>query len=111
MGSLTALTRTLVPCASPCNSWHFDLSEDTDGLRSWSALASPAPAHSPALLAEVQALLAQLTQQLGAPGPVDDGHAWDMALDTEVTHERTTVSLHLTGGAALDECLSPWISP
>lgn len=88
----------------------FDLTEDTDGLRSWSALASPQPAHSPALLTEVQALLEDLTQQLGAPGPVDEGHAWDMALDIAHDDGRTTVSLDLSGGDALADGLHPWVS-
>lgn len=87
----------------------FDLSEDFDGLRSWSALASPTAMHSAALQSEVQALLQDLTQQLGAPGPLDEGHLWDMALDTAEEAGRLTVDLHLTGAQALDDRLSAWL--
>ena len=115
MGGFTEITAKIHEHCFPFFSMplmflEFDLSEDDHGLRTWSALAAPASVHTPALLQEVQTLIEDLTRQLGAAGPVDEGHAWDMALDTEVAHERTTVSLHLTGGDALDECLSPWIS-
>jgi hypothetical protein len=93
---------------SPLQFLDFDLSEDAHGLRSWCALASPLPAHGPALQAEVQALLHDLTQHLGDAGPVDEGHAWDVALDTDHDNGRTTVSLHLSGGDALAECLTAW---
>lgn len=86
----------------------FDPSEDNDGLLCWSALASPQPVHGPALLAEVQALLDDLTKALGAAGPVDEGHDWDMALDIHTEQGRTTVSLHLTGRDGLAEHLKPW---
>jgi hypothetical protein len=86
----------------------FDPSEDADGLRSWSALAAPAAVHGPALLSEVHELLDDLTHHLGAAGPVDEGHAWDMALDTHTGDGRTTVSLHLTGSDALADRLSHW---
>jgi hypothetical protein len=93
----------------PLTYLEFDLSEDTQGLLSWSALACPAAEHTPALHREVQALIEDLTRQLGAAGPVDEGHAWDMALDIGREADRTTVSLHLSGGDALAECLNRWI--
>lgn len=86
----------------------FDWSEDTQGLCSWSALASPAPLHTAGLLDEVQALIEDLTRHLGAPGPVDEGHAWDMALDTTMEAGRTMVSLHLSGNDALADRLAWW---
>lgn len=86
----------------------FDLSEDPEGLRSWGALASPAAAHAHALQQEVQVLLDDLTRHLGAPGPVDEGHLWDLALDIETEADCTTVSLHLSGGDALAERLACW---
>lgn len=89
----------------------FDPSEDGHGLLSWSALASPLSVQGPALLAEVQALLHDLTSALGAAGPVDDGHAWDMALDIHAEQGRTTVSLHLSGHDALAERLRQWTPP
>ena len=93
----------------PLKFLEFDLSEDTQGLLSWSALACPAAEHTPALHREVQALIEDLTRQLGAAGPVDEGHAWDMALDIGREADRTAVSLHLSGGEALAECLNRWI--
>ena len=97
----------------------FDLSEDADGLRTWDALASPPATHTPALLAEVHALLAHLQGHLGPSGPLDDGHGWDMdlqlhdasgrplALDTPgLDGQRITLALSLGGGSPLAECLS-----
>ncbi len=95
----------------PLTFLEFDLSEDTAGLRTWSALAAPGSVHTKALHDEVQRLLEDLTRQLGTPGPLDEGHPWDVALDTETEQDRVTVSLHLTGGEALAECLNPWIGP
>ncbi len=86
----------------------FDVCEDTDGLHSWSALASPSAAHTQALEAEVQTLIDDLRAHLGAPGPLDDGHAWDMELNSGVEHARLTISLHLTGSEALQERLHLW---
>ncbi len=97
----------------------FDLSEDTDGLRTWDALASPAATHTADLLAETQALLLHLQRHLGPPGPIDDGHLWDLdlqlhdeadrpcALDAAVAPStRLTLALSLTGSGALAEWLS-----
>lgn len=97
----------------------FDLSEDTDGLRTWDALASPGAAHTRALLAEVRALTEHLQQALGASGPIDEGHAWDMDLQIHddqgqplplQTHTppsgRITLALSLSGGAELATRLS-----
>jgi hypothetical protein len=93
----------------PLTYLEFDRSEDIQGLVSWSALACPAAEHTPALHREVQALIEDLTRLLGAAGPVDEGHAWDMALDIGLEADRTAVSLHLSGGGALTECLNRWI--
>ena len=99
----------------------FDLSEDTDGLRTWDALASPGAAHTGTLLAEVHALTQHLTQQLGTPGPLDEGHVWDMDLQihddqgqpclvqaTPCPEGRITLALSLSGGAELAACLSAY---
>lgn len=92
----------------------FDLSEDTDGLRTWDALASPTAVHTAALLAEAEDLVQHLTQTLGPAGPLDEGHQWDM--DLQIHDEegrpvplqggtqpegRITLALSLSGGAAL----------
>ena len=89
----------------------FDLSEDSDGLCSWSALACPAATHSAALRQEVQRLLADLQRQLGEPGPLDEGHSWDMALDSQQLGERLSIGLDLSGGPALADVLSRWTNP
>lgn len=102
----------------PLQFLEFDLSEDTEGLRTWDALASPSAAHTTALLAEVQALLRHLQQHLGPSGALDDGHGWDM--DLQIQDEtgqhlslnaaqpcgRITLSLSLSGSAALADRLS-----
>ena len=86
----------------------FDVCEDTSGLQSWSALASPTATHSQALQAEVQTLIDDLRSHLGAPGPLDEGHTWDMELNSDVENSRLTISLHLTGSEALQERLHLW---
>lgn len=58
----------------------FDGSETDDGTCSWDALASPGPAHSQRLLDEASALLQHLRDRYGPPGPLDEGHAWDVDL-------------------------------
>lgn len=101
----------------------FDLSEDTEGLHTWDALASPGVAHTGPLLAEVQALTQHLAQQLGAPGPVDEGHAWDMDLQihddqgqtcaleaTAPPQGRITLALTLSGGPDLAASLSAFVA-
>lgn len=86
----------------------FEHCEDGDGLRSWSALAAPAPHHLPALEAQVQALLDALAAELGEPGPLDNGHLWDMALSRGDDAGRICLSLHLSGGQALAAQLQCW---
>ncbi|MFM7026449.1 MAG: hypothetical protein ACKOWC_10385 [Limnohabitans sp.] len=101
----------------------FDLSEDTSGLRTWDALASPGAVHSAALLQETEALLQHLVQELGPAGPVDEGHRWDMDLQIQdATGQsldltastpatgRITLALSLSGQAELARCLSHWIA-
>ncbi len=97
----------------------FDLSEDTDGLRTWDALASPAAMHTAALLTEARALLQHLQQRLGPSGPIDNGHVWDLDVqlhdeagrllsleDSPIPSTRITLALSLTGSETLAECLS-----
>jgi hypothetical protein len=110
----------------------FDYSEDEHGLGCWDALASPAPAHGAALLAEVAELLSALRAQHGAPGPVDEGHGWDCDLQAQAgsngpmhlewhgspvrwmpaysaaENQRITLSLSLTGNAAFAHDLNLW---
>ena len=108
----------------------FDQSEDAHGTVTWDALASPAPAHNAALLAEVARLLDQLHAMHGAPGPLEESHVWDCDLQIRLedgtrldwhwhtqrlqyscaqvpmdTPSRLTLSLCLTGGPALAHTL------
>ena len=105
----------------PSQFLEFDLAEDGDGGLSASALASPAPPHTHALVAEVQALLQALHAELGPPGPLDAGHDWDLELQIEgeggepiaweaaaAPSGRIQLSLDLAGGEALRQCLQGW---
>ncbi len=107
----------------PSQFLEFDFAEDGDGGLSASALASPAPPHTPTLIAEVQALLQALTAELGPPGPLDEGHGWDLELQIEgeggepIAWEATAaaalpgriqLSLDLAGGEALRQALHGW---
>ena len=104
----------------------FDESEDGDGGFSASALASPAPTHTPALIAEVRSVLNALHRALGEPGPLDEGHTWDLQLQIETSTgqtlwwqelphpmpiDRLTLSLHLAGGGDLRQLLDTWTAP
>ena len=111
----------------PLQYLEFDIGEDSDGWTSASALACPAPQHLAALHAEVQALLHSLHRALGKPGPLDEGHRWDLdlqidnadgqrlTLDALATawpgQERCTLSLHLAGGGDLHNLLHTWMNP
>ena len=107
----------------PLEFLEFDLSQDTDGLCSWDALASPAARHTPELLVEVRELIEQLHQPLGPAGPVADGHQWDMdlqihdeqghpvALESLAHPLRVTLALSLTGDNALSAELASRMRP
>lgn len=93
----------------------FDLGETTDGVHTLEALASVQAAHRLALAAEVEAVLTWCrTRFPNGPGPLDEGHDWDMACDWTVDgggdHEGAqawhTVGLTLTGPAAFAEALT-----
>ena len=105
---LVSCVPATMPAMPTLHYLEFDEQLDTSGLRSWSALASPAAGHASALQTEVRELLADLTHRLGEPGPVDEGHLWDMALQTQQDADRITLSLDLTGTDALAACLSDW---
>ena len=84
-------------------------------------MASPVAHYSLELLTEVSRLLQGLAAQLGPPGPLDEGHLWDM--DLQIRDERgkvvcleappqdlgrVTLALSLSGRAPLwailDDC-------
>ncbi len=59
----------------------FDVTEDTEGVVCWDALACPEPGHNPDLLHEVAQVLVwawRFTAQ--EPGPIEDGADWDYDL-------------------------------
>ena len=107
------------PLPMPLQFLEFDRSEDNEGLYCWDAVASPAPHHNHALLAEVQGVLARLHKALGPAGPLDEGHAWDVDLQIHgaqnqpltadaaaVCAHRLTLSLCLSGSEALADLLA-----
>lgn len=67
----------------------FELSEDADGVTTYDAMASVAAAKLAAVHAEVEQVLrwAHAAFPQG-PGPLDEGHAWD--LDLQGQQEFTT---------------------
>ncbi len=59
----------------------FDYTEDDDGHGSFDAMAAVPPAQWPALLAEVQQVLAwALGEFPGGRGPLEEGGQWDCEL-------------------------------
>lgn len=61
----------------------FDTSDDGEGLTSLDAMAYAKAAQWPALAAEVTQLLAWCSDAFGAPGSLDEGHAWDLDLQLQ----------------------------
>lgn len=60
---------------------HFDLSDDSDGLLTFDAMASATPQHLPALHDELARVLGWAHAQFGpVRGPVEDGGLWDFEL-------------------------------
>lgn len=61
----------------------FDYSEDDEGTGTWDAMASVAPGHLPALIGELEQVLAWAHQVFpGRRGPIDEGGDWDFDLQT-----------------------------
>jgi hypothetical protein len=111
----------------------FDLNEDAHGTLCWDALASPAPVHNAALLAEVSGLLDRLHALHGAPGPLDEGHGWDCDLQVQTANaaplawdwqgerlawsspaplnSRLSLGLCLSGGPDLAHTLAQEVTP
>ncbi len=76
----------------------FDASDDGEGTGSWEAMASVRAADVPAVLAEVQAVLAAAERHAPGPrGPLDEDGVWDAALDQHSDGDWTTVTLTITG--------------
>ncbi len=77
----------------------FDASDDGEGTGSWEAMASVRATDLPAVLAEVQAVLAAAERRAPGPrGPLDDGGVWDADVQQHSDGgDWTTVTLTLTG--------------
>jgi hypothetical protein len=58
----------------------FDFSEDADGQGTFDAMASAEPGRLAALEAEIVQVLQWAHLEFGAPAPLEDGGAWDYAL-------------------------------
>lgn len=62
----------------------FDHSEDTEGVFTFDAMASVAPAHLPAVLAEIERVLAWAFAHFpGSRGLLDEGMQWDFDLQSQ----------------------------
>jgi hypothetical protein len=67
----------------------FDLSEGDDGVSTLEAMASTPPGVQPAVMVEVDSVLAWAREQFPhSHGPVDEGHDWDHDLQVSVEGER-----------------------
>ena len=76
----------------------FDASDDGHGTGTWDAMASVRAADLPAVLAEVQQVLAAAERHSPGPrGPLDDGDTWDAEQQVQTDGDWTTVTLTLTG--------------
>jgi hypothetical protein len=76
----------------------FDASDDGADTGTWEAMASVRAADLPAVLAEVQQVLAAAKRHSPGPrGPLDEGGAWDVEQHVQTDGDWTTVTLTLTG--------------
>ena len=84
----------------------FDASDDGADTGTWEAMASVRAADLPAVLAEVQQVLAAAGRHSPGPrGPLDEGGAWDADTQIDADGEWHTVTLTLTGPWAWGEAL------
>lgn len=76
----------------------FDAADDGEGTGSWEAVASVRRADLPAVMAEVEAVLALAQREAPGPrGPLDEGGAWDADQQVQADGGWTTVTLTITG--------------
>ena len=76
----------------------FDASDDGEGTGAWEAMASVRAGDLPAVMAEVEAVLAFATAHESGPrGPLDEGGSWDVDQQTTQDGDWHTVTLTLTG--------------
>jgi hypothetical protein len=76
----------------------FDASDDGADTGTWEAMASVRAADLPAVLAEVQQVLAAAAHNSPGPrGALDEGGVWDAEQHAQTDGDWTTVTLTLTG--------------
>lgn len=76
----------------------FDAADDGEGTGSWEAVASVRRTELPAVMAEVDAVLARAQREAPGPrGPLDEGGAWDADTQVQEDGDWTEVTLTLTG--------------
>ena len=77
----------------------FDFSDDGEGLGTFDAMASAAPAQLPALQAEVLRVLEWAQREFpGGPAPLDEGGDWDCELQG-VQETATALDVRYDAGA------------
>ncbi len=90
----------------------FDASDDGEGNGSWEAMASVRPLQLPAVLAEVQAVLAWAAANSPGPrGPLDAGGVWDADQHTQAEGDWTTMTFTLVGPWAWGEAMLARFTP
>lgn len=90
----------------------FDPSDDGEGTGTWEAVASVRVPQLPAVLEEVQSVLAWAEAHAPGPrGPLDEGGEWDADQHTQTEGEWTTVSFTLVGPCAWGETLLAQLMP
>lgn len=76
----------------------FEAADDGEGTGSWEAVASVRRTELPAVMAEVDAVLARAQREAPGPrGPLDEGGAWDADTQVQEDGDWTEVTLTLTG--------------
>lgn len=76
----------------------FEACDDGEGTGTWDAMAGVRAEHLPAVMKEVEAVLAWAEAHSPGPrGPLDEGGAWDADQQVQTDGEWTTVTLTITG--------------
>ena len=84
----------------------FDTGDDGEGTGTWEAMASVRGGDLAAVLAEVQAVMAQAgADSPGPQGPLDEGATWDAEQQVMTDGDWTTVTLTITGPWGWGEAL------
>jgi hypothetical protein len=83
----------------------FDVSEDTEGIGTFEAMASVSPDQVPHVQAEIATVLDWAFARFpGAHGPLDEGFAWDHDLQSHRDGGWHTLTLSVSGDPRF--CLS-----